>query len=549
MKKVFRYLQDQAVQASQQKYSGGAYLSSSSKEPQQRRGHHGAAASSSSPSQYQEAHTTHHQSRSEHPSTAAHSFPTHTTAAGIPRSPRSDGQRDLDRDQDPHSSTHTRPKISDDLLAKNVTRHQYGQDNILQSYDLYIPEPKLKAEPESESESPGYWILYIHGGYFRDPNVTSSSFLPALSRIVASTKTKANTNTNEVEEEGKKENNGIEIDDISGYASINYRLSPHPQKSPQNPHTTPAYELRNAKWPDHLHDVLAGIAHLQQKYAFGERYLLVGHSVGATMALLSTLAAASARSFTTSTGTTTNTTTTTTTAHGDDDRTQQQQQQPPKLLLALPAIEPPLAVLGVSGIYDFPTLHDSFPSYVDLTRNAGIGIGRGIGMMDADADADDDGDVAASPARYTAEEYSRSWAGAGAGVTVANGAATGLDDDDDEKEEEEVVASSTATAKKKKKKNLKPPQNPKRRRVVVLAHSKDDGLVDWRQVEIMKDGFSHGGLVQVQVQVQTKEEEEGQVGIDVKLVEIHGAHNRIWEDGRELARAIGEALRVMRTLD
>ncbi|KAJ9502408.1 Kynurenine formamidase [Exophiala xenobiotica] len=531
MKKVFRYLQDQAVQASQQKYSGGAYLSSSSKEPQQRRGHHGAAASSSSPSQYQEAHTTHHQSRSEHPSTAAHSFPAHTTAAGIPRSPRSDGQRDLDRD--PHSST--RPKISDDLLAKNVTRHQYGQDNILQSYDLYIPEPTLKAEPESEPESPGYWILYIHGGYFRDPNVTSSSFLPALSRIVAAN-TNTNTNTNEVEEEGKKENNGIDIDDISGYASINYRLSPHPQKSPQNPHTTPAYELRNAKWPDHLHDVLAGIAHLQQKYAFGERYLLVGHSVGATMALLSTLAAASARSFTTSTGTTT------TTAHGDDDRTQQQQQQPPKLLLPLPAIEPPLAVLGVSGIYDFPTLHDSFPSYVDLTRNAGIGIGRG--MMDAN----DDGDVAASPARYTAEEYSRSWAGAGAGVTVTNGAATGLDDDDDEKEEEEeeVVASSTATAKKKKK-NLKPPQNPKRRRVVVLAHSKDDGLVDWRQVEIMKDVFSHGGLVQVQVQVQTKE--EGQAGIDVKLVEIHGAHNRIWEDGRELARAIGEALRVMRTLD
>jgi pimeloyl-ACP methyl ester carboxylesterase len=356
--------------------------------------------------------------------------------------------------------------------------------------------------------------------------VTSSSFLPALSRIVA-----ANTNTNEEEENNK----GIDIDDISGYASINYRLSPHPQKSPQNPHTTPAYELRNAKWPDHLHDVLAGIAHLQQKYAFGERYLLVGHSIGATMALLSTLAAASARSFTTSTGT--GTTTTTTTAHGDGDRTQQT--PPPKLLLPLPAIEPPLAVLGVSGIYDFPTLHDSFPSYVDLTRNAGIGIGRG--MMDADADADDDGDVAASPARYTAGEYSRSWARAGAGVTVTNGAATGLVDDD--------LASSTVTNLKKKKRT--PPQKTKRRRAVVLAHSKDDGLVDWRQVEIMKDVFSRGGQVQVQVQVQTKEEEEeeGQAGIDVKLVEIHGAHNRIWEDGRELARAIGEALRVMRTLD
>ncbi|KAK5458359.1 Kynurenine formamidase [Exophiala xenobiotica] len=516
MKKVFRYLQDQAVQASQQKYSGGAYLSSSSEEPQHRRKHHGAA-SSSSPSQYQGAHTTHHHSRSEHPSTAAHSSPAHTTAAGIPRSPGSDEQRDLDRDH--HSST--RPKVPDDLLAKNVTRHQYGQDNILQSYDLYIPEPKLKAGTEPESESPGYWILYIHGGYFRDPSVTSSSFLPALSRIVT-----ANTNTNTNEEaEGKTKD--IDIDDISGYASINYRLSPHPQKSPQNPRTTPAYELRNAKWPDHLHDVLAAIAHLQQKYAFGERYLLVGHSVGATMALLSTLAAASASGGCARSFTSTSATAATTTAHGDD-RTQQQP-PPPKSLLPASTIEPPLAVLGVSGIYDFPTLHDSFPSYVDLTRNAGIGIG----MMDADAD--DDGDVAASPARYTAEEYSRSWAGARAGVTVANGAATGLDDDN-----EEQVASSTVAKKKKKK---IPPQKPKRRRAVVLAHSKDDGLVDWRQVEIMKDVFSHGG------QVQAKEEEEGQAGIDVKLVEIHGAHNRIWEDGRELARAIGEALRVMRTLD
>jgi hypothetical protein len=149
-------------------------------------------------------------------------------------------------------------------------------------------------------------------------------------------------------------------------------------------------------------------------------------------------------------------------------------------------------------------------------------------MMGADANEDD---VAASPARYTAEEYSSIWAGAG---VTANGV-SGLDDDDDD--DDDLASTATATAKK----NLKPPQNPQRRRAVVLAHSKDDGLVDWKQVEIMKDVFSRGG------QVQTKE--EGQAGIDIKLVEIHGAHNRIWEDGGELARAIGEAVRVMRSLD
>ncbi len=497
-----------AVQASQQKYSGAAYLSSSSKEPQQRIRHNASS------SQYQEAHTTHHHSRSEHPSTAAHSFPAHTTA-GIPRSDHEQEQEQEQEQRDPEDLPSPSPRISDDL-ARNVTRHQYGQDNILQSYDLYIPEPKTEAEADADADadaesSPGYWILYIHGGYFRDRSVTSSSFLPALSRIVASDgheksrvhrlghphfhlnrnhhTTTRSTDTNTNEKEG--------VDDISasisGYASINYRLSPHP-KSPQDARTTPAYELRNAKWPDHMHDVLAGIAHLQQKHAFGERYLLVGHSVGATMALLSTLA--SARSFTT--------------ASTKNNGTQQRQPEfeSPQLL---PCIEPPLAVLGVSGIYDFPALHDSFPSYVDLTRNA----------MDAD---DDD---LASPARYTAEEYTQIWVG-------ANG--FGLDDDDDDDDDEAVVV------KKEKKKTKK--------RAVVLAHSRDDGLVDWRQVEVMKGVFcggNGGDGAGRQVQVQA-EEGQGEGRIDVKLVEIHGAHNRIWEDGTELARAIGVAVRVMRTL-
>ncbi|KAL8976079.1 MAG: hypothetical protein Q9177_006921, partial [Variospora cf. flavescens] len=103
---------------------------------------------------------------------------------------------------------------------------------------------------------------------------------------------------------------------IAAIASINYRLSPyyptshhptnHPSHHPTN-HPSCADdddESRNAKWPDHVHDVRAGIEWLlrsdagreraKKKYPAplkeeedeekGEGIILVGHSVGATIA-------------------------------------------------------------------------------------------------------------------------------------------------------------------------------------------------------------------------------------------------------------------------
>jgi len=296
-------------------------------------------------------------------------------------------------------------------IPSSMTRHQYASDSILQSYDLYIPPSRHRLS----SSPPKIWIIYLHGGYFRDPKVTSTSFRPALSLLVTSP-VYASLQPH-----------------VAGYASINYRLSPHPSH-PQDPAKTPSYELRTAAWPQHLTDVRAAIAHLQAHHHFGSNYLLVGHSVGATMALLTALLDASDPS-----------------SEGAE-------------------FVKPTALLGVCGIYDFPRLHDVFPAYVDMTLNA-LKTPENV--------------TRASPALYSADEYVARWTSGGDGATGT--------------------------------------------KTVMLAHSRDDGLVDWSQVEAMRDVF---GAV-------------GRDSIDCRVVEVKGLHNEVWERGEELARVIDMAARAM----
>ena len=97
---------------------------------------------------------------------------------------------------------------------------------------------------------------YIHGGAWRDPRVSASTFTPAMTLLNNDTSVKKQ---------------------IAGFASINYRLSPHPD-FPAKP-GSPVY-----RHPDHIHDVLSALALLQKEFNFGERYILAGHSCGATLA-------------------------------------------------------------------------------------------------------------------------------------------------------------------------------------------------------------------------------------------------------------------------
>lgn len=69
---------------------------------------------------------------------------------------------------------------------------------------------------------------------------------------------------------------------IAGYASINYRLSPYPSH-PKNP-SFPNDPSRNVHYPSHLRDVEHALLYLEERHQISNRYLLIGHSAGATMA-------------------------------------------------------------------------------------------------------------------------------------------------------------------------------------------------------------------------------------------------------------------------
>lgn len=335
-----------------------------------------------------------------------------------------------------------------------MIKHQYASDNILQYYEAYIPEVN-KRDPNSAK----YWVIFIHGGYYRDPKVQAATFQRALASLVS---------------------NPLYLHlrtSIAGYASINYRLSAHPDHA-QDPEKTPNYEMHNAQHPDHVNDVIAGIAELQRKYGFGSNYLLAGHSVGATLAFQLALC-------------------------------QQKSWQPPSNsnASAEDAIEPPSAILGLNGIYSFPSLHQSFPSYVGMTSGA-LGPEPKV-------------HASASPASYRSSTYSSSW-------TPEHG----------------------------------------RRRIVILASSPQDTLVDHKQVEVMLEAlrgtsssseyspvtrsmsnataFSDATTINPATASNTLHRVTSSPGFDVQTLQLKGDHDHVWQTGEGLARAIALVVGQMR---
>jgi kynurenine formamidase len=95
---------------------------------------------------------------------------------------------------------------------------------------------------------------YIHGGGWREPDIQSKSFQGIRDALL-------------------KEDARF-LSHIAGIASVNYRLSGGDAADP----------ARNARHPDHVLDVLAVLRFLNSNYGFGENYILVGHSAGATIA-------------------------------------------------------------------------------------------------------------------------------------------------------------------------------------------------------------------------------------------------------------------------
>ncbi|MCJ1394709.1 hypothetical protein MMC18_007589 [Xylographa bjoerkii] len=133
------------------------------------------------------------------------------------------------------------------------TSVSYSSISSLNTLDLYLPPPS-----SSHPIRLKYWIIYIHGGAWRDPLITARTVQPSLNYLSPQ-----------------------ELP-IAGIASINYRLSPY-LTHPTNP-SSPDDVARNARHPAHVEDVIDAISWLQKEYDIGEEYVLVGHSCGATIA-------------------------------------------------------------------------------------------------------------------------------------------------------------------------------------------------------------------------------------------------------------------------
>ena len=127
----------------------------------------------------------------------------------------------------------------------------------LQTLDIWLPRP---LEETSKNANNAIWLVYIHGGAWRDPLIESQSFEPTIKHLVAS--------------------HSATLDNIAGIASLNYRLSPYPDHATQP--STPGDPERSARHPQHVRDVAHGIQHLQREYGM-KRWIGIGHSCGATL--------------------------------------------------------------------------------------------------------------------------------------------------------------------------------------------------------------------------------------------------------------------------
>ncbi|KAI9683185.1 MAG: hypothetical protein M1829_005976 [Trizodia sp. TS-e1964] len=156
------------------------------------------------------------------------------------------------------------------------------------------------------------WVIYIHGGAWRDYRSLSDTFGPSLKILLEDLAHRPY---------------------IAGFATVNYRLSPYPKSA--NNVDTPQGSPFNALHPDHILDVMSAVKFLQTNYNFGEQYLLVGHSAGATLAFQLGMGCWKSA-----------------------------QEPLPKM---------PLGILGISGIYDLLAFRDNHldqPIYHEILQGA-----------------------------------------------------------------------------------------------------------------------------------------------------------------------------------
>ncbi|KAK4462471.1 Alpha/Beta hydrolase protein [Cladorrhinum samala] len=180
-----------------------------------------------------------------------------------------------------------------------------GPHHPLQTLSVWIPPGTSPSaappQPSFIPSGPDPWILYIHGGAWRDPKVTSLSFRPtALSLLSPSSSSPPPETTG-----------------VAGLISINYRLSPHPSRPDPSGSNSAAH-------PDHISDVLSALSFLSSLGIHPR--IVVGHSCGATLAFQSIMDPS---------------------RWGLSDSQSKLRQEPPP-----PLRQKPQVLVGVNGLYD-----------------------------------------------------------------------------------------------------------------------------------------------------------------------------------------------------
>ncbi|KAF2813333.1 uncharacterized protein BDZ99DRAFT_460588 [Mytilinidion resinicola] len=146
----------------------------------------------------------------------------------------------------------------------NTPHHQFVRTfytiphHVLQSITIWLPRP-LDYSPIKST----IWIIYVHGGAWRDPECDSDQFIPTVNYL-------------------SHASNQDTMSGIAGFASINYRLSPYPDHTRNGSDPQDAY--RNVQHPAHLQDVVQALEYLSKHFlidAYG--WIGVGHSAGATL--------------------------------------------------------------------------------------------------------------------------------------------------------------------------------------------------------------------------------------------------------------------------
>ncbi|KAI1635900.1 hypothetical protein F4809DRAFT_611769 [Biscogniauxia mediterranea] len=160
------------------------------------------------------------------------------------------------------------------------TLHQYGTENDLQRVGVWDVDIADKNK---------YWIIYIHGGAWRDPRIALETFEPTIDQILLATASSSPSSSSSSPpcssgSTRSRHQNHHQRPGIAAFASLDYRLSPHPG-FPQDPAATPPARYRGARHPDHVDDARAALAFLQARYGSAANYVLVGHSAGGCIAL------------------------------------------------------------------------------------------------------------------------------------------------------------------------------------------------------------------------------------------------------------------------